>query len=424
MDNTLYMSTYILYSLFELYILYKLMNLFLGKPNCEKRYVILAYGLRFLICTVQYCYFPYVWLNPIVGVAMLLAVTFCYGKNIQKKIVSVVISFMCIIAAETVVAAVYGICNIGIAVEGYNGDEYTYICMAVVLGIIYKLITCFKNVDNEVMIPNGFNIIIIMVSLMIFLLITIIFLQDGMSKSVKVISAICLLLIVFLLMYLYDLMVKNCIERIQSELIVKEKKYYYKQIELMKENGERLSNFRHDINNHLYVIQELIGDDKVSAKKYISSLINGVEDTKSYSSTGNIAIDSVINYKMSKAEEYGINVNVDITLPPSIGNDTEDIVAMLGNILDNAIEANRNVKKEKYVAVNIRHKSGMTFIRVINSYDGNINTENGQINTRKNDKELHGIGLKSVKFVVDKYDGTMDIKYDDNQFCIDIVLYS
>lgn len=423
MGNTLYAVTYILYSLFESYILYKLMNIFLGKPHCERKYVILVYTFRFVIGVIQYYYLPYIWYNVTFGIMRLFIITFCYEKNIQKRLVAVILAFMCLIATEAVVAVIYELCNIHMSTEGYNGNEFAHIGMAITLNIIYKIIARFKNIDNEVLIPNSFQVVSIIISIIMYLLITIILVYENMSKSVGIVSTISLLLILFLLVYLYDFIAKNYAEKIQKEMIEKEKQYYYKQVELMQENEKKLSDFRHDINNHLSVIQGMLENDSESTKKYVEKLVNKVENTRTFSNTGNIAIDSVINYKLSKAEDEGITINANIILPPKLRDDIQDMVTVLGNILDNAIEANRVPNLEKYININIRYKSGMVFIKVTNAYDGRMNMKNGQIVTKKNNKELHGIGLKSVKNVVDKYDGTVDIDYDDKQFRLKVVLY-
>lgn len=423
MESSLYLMSYIFYSLFETYVLYKIMKVFLGKPKYNYEWVFVIYSFRFISGGLQFYYMPYAWLNLIMSISTLLILTVCYGNTIKKKVVAVVISFMSLIASETVIAAVCGICNMNISAEGHNGNEFSYIGMAIVFGIIYKLIACFRKDDNEVPIPKRFNVIIILVSVMLLFLVSALFLLENVSKSVKVISAICLLLILFVLMYLYDLMMINYSERLKAGMVEKEKQYYYKQIEIMRENNDKISRFRHDINNHLYVINEMIDERNESVKNYIQRLVDRVDNTKVYSKTGNIAIDSVINYKLSKAEDEQIEIRVNIILPPGLDGFTDGMVTIIGNLLDNAIEANRTVIKDRYIELDIKYKVGMVFIKVFNSYDGELNVCGGEIKTKKDNKELHGIGLKSVQSVVEEYTGTMDITYNDNQFGVKIVLY-
>lgn len=103
--------------------------------------------------------------------------------------------------------------------------------------------------------------------------------------------------------------------------------------------------------------------------------------------------------------------------------DEDDIVLILGNLLDNAIEATAHVHNGRYILLDINYQFGCIFIHIENNFDTILRLENGTLKTRKNNQEFHGIGLGIVKELVTKYHGTIDISTKENIFTADILLY-
>lgn len=96
---------------------------------------------------------------------------------------------------------------------------------------------------------------------------------------------------------------------------------------------------------------------------------------------------------------------------------------ILGNLLDNAIEASSKVEENPYINVKLKYDKGRLFLQVANPYAGELIEKSGKFITTKADKDNHGIGLESVKKVIQKYSGTMSVDYDDNIFSVVILMY-
>ena len=79
--------------------------------------------------------------------------------------------------------------------------------------------------------------------------------------------------------------------------------------------------------------------------------------------------------------------------------------------------------KDRYIGMKIKYKRGTVFIDVKNRYDGIVNHKNGELTTKKEDKAFHGIGLKSVRAVVNNHDGTMKVDFDEKEFRVNVMLY-
>lgn len=423
MDDILYYVSYTVSTLFEFYIISKYMELFLGKGNVDKIKIIAVYSIRFIVCTLQYVWIPYEFLNTAVGVATLFLITMCYGKQLINKFIAALLTFMCMFASEAVVGIIVGISNINLTDNSHEGDAFVFISVQVIFWIICKIIGMFKNINDNIVMPKSFNVAIIGLSILIYSLEISIFMQDNVARRIKLLSVICMIFVLFLIVYLYDSISKNFIEEMQAGIIAREKNYYYKQAELLQQNSKELRDFRHDISNHLYVLEAMIGYENQDARMYIQNLTNKIEQTKAFSNTGNVALDSIVNYKLSDAAAQNIKVISSIVLPKNIKLKSDDMVTIIGNLLDNSIEALNCLEVNRYIDLIIKYKAGALFITVKNSYDGIIFRNEGEILTKKENKLFHGIGLKSVQATVDKYDGEMSIKYDDTQFIVKIMLY-
>ena len=181
---------------------------------------------------------------------------------------------------------------------------------------------------------------------------------------------------------------------------------------------------RHDIRNHLLSIHSYLDDNRIQeAKKYIGGLTEEyMPSTHKYISTGNIAFDAIVNSKMAICRQE--NVHFDIF----VGDDSIkmlnqiDTGIIFGNLLDNAVEA--AIKSEKrYIQLDLQIKHNYLNIFIKNSIDRSVLSNNELLITSKDNKDLHGLGIQSVKNVVKKYDGMISFFEEKNMFCCQISLH-
>lgn len=101
--------------------------------------------------------------------------------------------------------------------------------------------------------------------------------------------------------------------------------------------------------------------------------------------------------------------------------DISDAVAILGNLLDNAMDAVFKTKTRK-ICLDVGYRKGRILIYLENTYDGRVNCKNGDILSTKSGGG-HGYGLKNIRKTLEKYNGCMDIEYTDTVFVVDILMY-
>ena len=149
--------------------------------------------------------------------------------------------------------------------------------------------------------PKIFSGIIILLSVAAITLEMVIFLYGNVPELVKIVSVMCMLVILFLIIFMYDILNDYYNEKIRLELLEKEKNYYLNQAELATEHVNEIRKFKHDIKNHLLALDAIMQNDRKGAKEYITELEDRVSSEELYSESGNVAVDSVINYKLSQA---------------------------------------------------------------------------------------------------------------------------
>ena len=164
----------------------------------------------------------------------------------------------------------------------------------------------------------------------------------------------------------------------------------------------------HDFHNHIGVLRQFLTHEKYGeAVRYLDELQAPVRNLTATVWTGDETADYLINSKAAMAEEAGIRFQAQVEFPRRTNIRSVDLCAILGNLLDNAIEAARQVTDPsgRTVALTIRRIHQMLVIKVENSFSSAPVQENGELKTTKTEGSLHGWGLKSAQTAAEKYDG-------------------
>lgn len=246
------------------------------------------------------------------------------------------------------------------------------------------------------------------------------------SQTVLLIVSIGFLFINFLLLYLYNMLLKSFTQRYENEILKQRVQVYANQIDLILQNEEKLKLLKHDMKHHITELKLLaMKQNPPAILEYLNDMEDFMLNPNEIVSSGNIEIDSILNYMLQQAKKSLLSVNVKIQIPEKISH-SFDINIILGNLLENAIEAAEKTE-DKILNALITLKQGVLKIEIENSYCGTWISPNslkkGITLSTKKDQEHHGFGLKSVKNIVEKYHGIMEICPNETLFCVKIILY-
>lgn len=164
----------------------------------------------------------------------------------------------------------------------------------------------------------------------------------------------------------------------------------------------------HDLHNHLGALRQLLFHEKYEkAMAYLDELQEPIREMTDTVWTGDETVDYLINSKAAVAASDGIQLQVEVEYPRHANIRSADLCAILGNLLDNALEAVRKIPEpeRRSIKLTIRRINQMLVIKVENYFAEPLAVENGSLKTTKTEAGLHGWGVKSAQTAVEKYDG-------------------
>ena len=133
--------------------------------------------------------------------------------------------------------------------------------------------------------------------------------------------------------------------------------------------------------------------------------------------------NAIINQKLNEAEQRNIKIECFIfnDLSDFTGMSDQELCLIFLNLLDNAIEAEAEVENP-IIKLNIFQNRGYVCFKIENIVDKNILETNPNLHTTKQDKRMHGVGLKSVREIIDRHDGIFNVSQNEKWFSAEIML--
>ena len=175
---------------------------------------------------------------------------------------------------------------------------------------------------------------------------------------------------------------------------------------------EQIRIINHDFREHVRTLIALIDEDIEKAKQYIKSMKLVSEKTKSERFTDNTILNILLNEKVKECNKKGIKLYIESVNPKLDFISEIDMVAIFSNLINNAIEACADTE-DKEIFINLCTVNDVfTVIKVENSAYREPVVLEGMLRTHKNDKQNHGIGIKSINNSLRKYGGNMSWTYD------------
>lgn len=238
------------------------------------------------------------------------------------------------------------------------------------------------------------------------------------------ISEICLIMINFVCFYMTYCLCKSNYET--DELRIKQQRYdlSVQYSENVKNQYNEMKILRHDMKQEYVVISGLLEAGKTeSAVDYIKSRMDSLSKSEIYIDVGNDRINSILNSKLSYAKSSGIEVicssSGDIN-----GIDDADLCILLGNLMDNAIEGSLTSNVDaQFIEAKLVGDDVKIRIQITNSAsaESGKNILNGE--TSKTDKSAHGFGIKSIQYIVHKYNGSVNYVFEHSSVICQVILY-
>lgn len=240
-------------------------------------------------------------------------------------------------------------------------------------------------------------------------------------------------MIKFSILLLFNIIILEVYSKISENFVLeKERAIYAQQIIMMSTNTEEqkklMENFhreKHDLINKLIVLKsELENDGKDEVLMNIDEIIQNCSIGEIICDSGNKVIDALINVKYATAKEKGIEFTLKIFIPEDLPVNQCDMGIVLGNAIDNAIEATEKCEAhEKKIEIIMGIKKEALVLVVKNPYENTLKMDKtGNLLSTKKESHLHGYGISSIKKVAEKYHGDVVIDDEEGQFVLTVTM--
>ena len=185
---------------------------------------------------------------------------------------------------------------------------------------------------------------------------------------------------------------------------------------------EQIRADKHELKNLFFYIQSLLKAGQTQElETFVEERLACRYDIYEEFSTGHKLLDDLLSQKVNEAREEGIRVSTDILLPEGFTIDGSDLCALMLNLLDNAVEAERK-ETDREMKISIRPVKNYLKIEVRNRCSFDVTAQNPSMHTTKEDSANHGYGLKIIGAVVKKDNGIQEMRMEDGWFVSCVML--
>ncbi len=210
------------------------------------------------------------------------------------------------------------------------------------------------------------------------------------------------------------------------------KRTWLKLVEYQTEQSERhlkevrsihteMRGYKHDFHHHLQVLGGYLDAGEIArAQDYIRELDEKLQSVDILLKTGNVSLDAILSAKIAQARAEEISVTVKANVPDRLLLSDVELSIVVGNLLDNAIEACRGAKGEKFIRVFMSIKGRMLYFSMLNSAGSKLTRQGTVFKTQKG--AAHGFGLRRAEAIVSEHGGWVKYNSEDGAFTSEILV--
>jgi sensor histidine kinase regulating citrate/malate metabolism len=235
---------------------------------------------------------------------------------------------------------------------------------------------------------------------------------------------ILLIVVAILMIIVIGFMIYNKIAKfIEHRLTIFQEDLLAKHYDEVKNIYTNMRGWRHDYHNHIQTIKgHLMLNQLPELNGYLDKLEQDLNTVDTILKTGNVMLDAILNSKLTLANSKQININVSAQVVEKLTVSEIDLCVIIGNLLDNAIEACKAIEKneERFIRIYIGIIKKQLYISVTNSVGGKIKKVNNEYVSTKDKSD--GFGLKRINAIVDKYGGYINRQNEVGVFATEIML--
>lgn len=385
---------------------------------------ILFYVGFFVVLSVVNCSVRNMLITPVCMYILILLISQIYNRSFRVKILLSTLLLIIFVLSELATGMIIAIVSEK-SMEIMSDNPMLYFqgmfVSQMVSFIIVKIIGLSKRQFKYLPIKVWLQIMIIPFTSMIsvYAVVEVAYKMNNLRSSMYVILiAVCLVVANLFTFHLFEKELKNRDDKLRYSFLerqLEDEKEYYK---MLHENQIQIQKTSHDMKNTLISILGNISEGKTeSAIKKINEMLDNTNQSSQTVYTGQVTVDTMINIKKKCMDINDICFKPICFMSKECNFDEIGFCIVLGNALDNAIEACKKVDKEnRYILLKIIEDESLLSCYLENSSNGVMPKENEK--TTKMNKSIHGFGLDNMKMIINNNGGAINTSCNENKFVL------
>jgi hypothetical protein len=411
---------------------------FVFKPRIKIIWISLAYIAYIIISSELFLLFGNIWINITVNTAAFLSFAFLFKGRLYARFVLAILVYAMGMLADLIsfiILNYFYFTQHGMEVPHHNVQtigrslvNIVFLPFLAITVILFRKIFAQKAIQKHYNVPKGYTLSVLFVILGIMLIIVLFVssVDDFYANSLNLgFIFILSLLIILSIIWLYNAILNHLkmLEESKTRDYMLER--WESQYKAARYSQSYISKLNHNLHYDFVTLGGYLKNGEIEkAEKHIE---NHIGELVKIINTGNISIDAMLNYFQQRVKEtLDIEIKAELLIPPDLNIDSVHIVTILGNAIENAIEACERLEHDKryiHVKAAIKNKNSL-FITITNPYSVEpIVDKNGNLATTKEDKRNHGIGLTSISDIMPAEKGQIYYEYADNVFKFMVIFY-
>lgn len=417
---------YLIVNLVRTDLIVSVIHIFVKNEKTSIKKLIFAYAAFFLMNMVLSLAVCTEWISLLLNLIGIMLLVMLYTRDMRTvfpiTLFVYVINVICYVLCDAICEGI---------ITMFLGDRrpmnmyaqlfpIIILCLFLICSLVVeKVVRSKSRVEENALFP------LLMLPVCSIVIIVYMFYSSSMPDWDVVVISIGLLVMNFFIFYIYNLLVELLMRRYENDILQQKIMQYVNQIEIIQQSEDRVRALRHDMKHHINEIRLLAKEGRPEAiLEYVGQMDQFLKNPGELVSSGNMEIDSMMNYMLQKAEEAGMKIDVRVQLPEKMTH-SFDIVVILGNLIENAVEAAEKTE-ERCIRINVMYQQGILKVQVENSFrkEELKKTAPGRNPaTTKQDASQHGLGLVSVRKIVEKHHGDMEITVKEERFRVNLMMY-
>lgn len=384
---------------------------------------ILVSVMEALLTTFLNCITLYDWWTGFISVLGYFTVSciLLRGKVIEKLFAAAIAEVVVIVSSNFVTAVLSVALNSSPEVLFSMQNAYRIIGVTMCQTLNFLLYSFILKIADKTIFSMKMKEWVLIISVLLISSLSFGIIQTALNETkLSAVTSVLLMmceigLLALNIICLYITISLNQSNRTAEELKLKEQqlKHEVQYAQSVRSQYQEMRRIRHDIKQQLAAISGLQFEGKYDkAQKYISDITDSIEQLDMFMDVGNDFVNAILNSKLSTAKSKGIEVLCNFSGKID-GINEYDLCNLIGNMLDNAVEAAENAGDNAVIEVSLFSDKHKMIFTVSNSISKSVLNSNPELKTVKDEPDLHGFGVKTIKTIAAKYDGNVDF-YEEN----------